>query len=74
MELGLYLPLYSNNREFLISSKRRIAKIAKTLEIFEVCILTECWIEQDRSVVSLTNEIDIEIQENSELERKSKFD
>jgi len=42
IELGLYLPLYSSNREFLIPSRRGIAKIAKTLEIFGVCILTEC--------------------------------
>ena len=42
MELGLYLPLYSNNRESLIYSKRRTAKIAKALKIFGVCILTEC--------------------------------
>ena len=45
MELGLYLPLYPSNREFLVSSKRRTAKIAKTLEIFGVCIPTECWIQ-----------------------------
>jgi len=42
MELGLYLPLYSSNREFLVLSRKEIAKIAKTPEIFRVCILTEC--------------------------------
>jgi len=41
-ELGLYLPLHSSNREFLIFSRRGIAKIAKTPEIFGVCISTEC--------------------------------
>jgi len=33
MELGLYLPLYSSNREFLVPSRREIAKI---LEFFGV--------------------------------------
>jgi len=42
MELGLYPPLYSSNREFLVFSRRGIAKIAKTLEIFRVYIPTEC--------------------------------
>jgi len=41
-ELGLYPPLCSSNREFLVFSKRGIAKIAKTPEIFGVCIPTEC--------------------------------
>jgi len=41
MELGLYLPLYSSNREFLVPRRRGTAKIAKTPEIFKVCILTE---------------------------------
>jgi len=36
------LGLYSSNREFLIFSRREIAKIAKTPEIFGVCISTEC--------------------------------
>ena len=42
MELGLYPPLYSSNREFLVFSRRGTAKIAKTLEIFRVYIPTEC--------------------------------
>ena len=42
MELGLYMPLYSSNREFLVLSRKEIAKIVKTLEIFRVYILTKC--------------------------------
>jgi len=41
MELGLYPPLYSSNRKFSVSNKRGTAKIAKTPEIFRVCIFTE---------------------------------
>jgi len=41
MELGLYPPLYSSNRKFSVPSKRETAKIAKTPEIFRVCIFTE---------------------------------
>ena len=41
-KLGLYLPLYSSNREFLVSNRRETAKIVKTLEIFRVYIPTEC--------------------------------
>ena len=53
-KLGLYLPLYSSNREFLVSNRRETAKIVKNLEIFRVHIPIECWMEQDRSVVCLT--------------------
>ena len=49
------MPLYSSNREFLVLSRREIAKIVKTLEIFRICIPTKCWMEQDRSVVGLTD-------------------
>jgi len=41
-ELELYPLLYSSNKEFLVPSKRGTAKIAKALEIFRVCIPTEC--------------------------------
>jgi len=36
IELGLYLPLYLSNREFLVSSRKGTAK---TLEIFGVLYL-----------------------------------
>jgi len=42
MEFGLYLPLYSSDRELLVPSRKETAKIAKISEIFRVCILTEC--------------------------------
>jgi len=41
MELELYPPLYSSNRKFSVLNKRGTAKIAKTPEIFRVCIFTE---------------------------------
>ena len=53
MVLGLYPSLHSSNRKFSVPSKRETAKIAKTPEIFKVCIFTEGWTEQDRSVISL---------------------